>query len=164
MYEVKLENEVFRVEKSGGQTKVNGEIISMDRVKTAPNAFHLLIENRSMTVEIVSWEPAVKKLTMKVNEKVVELQVSNEQDLLLEKLGLKQAKGNIVSDIKAPMPGLILDIPIKEGDAVRKGDVLVVLEAMKMENSIKSSQEGIVRKILVTSGQSVEKNQVMVQF
>lgn len=164
MYEVKLENEVFRVEKSGGQTKVNGEIISMDSVKTGPNAFHLLVENRSMTVEIVSWEPAVKKLTMKVNEKVVELQVSNEQDLLLEKLGLKQAKGNIVSDIKAPMPGLILDILIKEGDAVRKGDVLVVLEAMKMENSIKSSQGGIVRKILVTSGQSVEKNQVMIQF
>ncbi len=79
-------------------------------------------------------------------------------------MGLKQTKGNILTEIKAPMPGLILDIPVKEGDSVEKGEVLIVLEAMKMENSIKSSQSGTIRKILVNTGQGVEKNQVMIQF
>lgn len=164
MYEVKLKNEVFLVEKSGEQTKVNREVISMDTVKIGQNAFHLLVDNQSLTMEIVSWDPSTKKLLVKLNDKLAELIVSNEQDLLLEKMGLKKAKGNLVMEIKAPMPGLILDIPIKEGDIVQKGDVLIVLEAMKMENSIKSSQAGAIRKILVTSGQGVEKNQVLIQF
>jgi len=164
MYEVKLKNEVFLVEKSGEKTKINGEVIEMDEVKIGENTFHLLVDNQSLTMEIVFWDLSTKKLLIKLNDQLAELIVSNEQDLLLEKMGLKQAKGNLLTEIKAPMPGLILDIPIKEGDTVQKGDVLIVLEAMKMENSIKSSQTGTIRKILVTIGQGVEKNQVMIQF
>ncbi|WP_158858357.1 acetyl-CoA carboxylase biotin carboxyl carrier protein subunit [Lunatibacter salilacus] len=164
MYEVKLKNEVYLVEKNGEQTKVNGEIISMDSVKIGENAFHLLVDKQSLTMEIVSWDPSTKKLQIKLNDRLAELIVSTEQDLLLEKMGLKQTKGNLLTEIKAPMPGLILDIPIKEGDTVEKGEVLIVLEAMKMENSIKSSQSGTIRKILVDTGQGVEKNQVMIQF
>jgi biotin carboxyl carrier protein len=164
MYEVKLKNEVFLVEKNGEQTLVNGEDITMDLVKIGENAFHLLVDNLSLTMEVVSWDPSTKMLLVKLNDQLAELKVSNEQDLLLEKMGLKQAKGNLLTEIKAPMPGLILDIPIKEGDNVQKGDVLIVLEAMKMENSIKSSQSGTIQKILVSTGQGVEKNQVMIQF
>lgn len=164
MYEVKLKNEVYLVEKSGEDTKVNGEIITIDNVKIGDNTFHLLVGNKSLTVEIVSWDPSTKRFQVKLNDHLAELIVSNEQDLLLEKMGLKQAKGNLLTEIKAPMPGLILDIPIKEGDTVQKGDMLIVLEAMKMENSIKASQEGTIRSILVNVGQGVEKNQVMIQF
>jgi biotin carboxyl carrier protein len=164
MYEVKLKNEVFRVEKNGEDIKVNGENILINSVKIGDKSFHLLVNKQSMTVEIISWEPSTRKLLIKLNEKIAELEVSNEQDLLLDKMGLKYAKGNFSSELKAPMPGLILDIPVNEGDAVQKGDILVVLEAMKMENSIRSSQAGVIRKILVTSGQGVEKNQVMIQF
>lgn len=164
MYEVKLKNEVFQVEKNGGETSVNGELILMDSVKISENTFHLIVDNQSITAEIISWDLDTKKLLIKLNGQIAELHVGDEQDQLLEKMGFKQAKGNAVTEIKAPMPGLILDIPIKEGDMVQKGDLLIVLEAMKMENSIKSSQTGIVRKILVKSGQGVEKNQVMIQF
>lgn len=164
MYEVKLKNEVFLVEKNGEQTNVNGEVIGINKVKVSENTFHFLVENQSFTLEVVSWDPGSKKLLIKLNDLLAEFVVSNEQDLLLEKMGLKQAKSNLLTEVKAPMPGLILDIPVKEGDAVQKGDVLIVLEAMKMENSIKSSQPGIIRKILVNTGQGVDKNQVMIQF
>lgn len=164
MYEVKLKNEVFLIEKNDELTKVNGEIISMDNIKIGENAYHMLVDNQSLTMEIVSWNPYTKKLLVKLNDQLAELTVSNEQDLLLEKMGFKQTKVNLSTEIKAPMPGLILDIPTNEGDTVEKGDVLIVLEAMKMENSIKSSQAGTIKKILVHIGQGVEKNQVMIQF
>jgi len=69
-----------------------------------------------------------------------------------------------MKEIKAPMPGLILDIKVAPGDVVKKGDVLVILEAMKMENSIKSPGDGMVKIVRVGLKQSVEKNQVLIQF
>jgi biotin carboxyl carrier protein len=62
------------------------------------------------------------------------------------------------------MPGLILDIKVTPGDVVKKGDVVIILEAMKMENSIKSPGDGVVKDIKVVLKQSVEKNQVLIQF
>jgi biotin carboxyl carrier protein len=72
--------------------------------------------------------------------------------------------GKKINEIKAPMPGLVLRIPINEGDSVSKGEGLLVLEAMKMENIIKSPGDVVVSKILVKPGQAVEKNQLLVSF
>ena len=69
-----------------------------------------------------------------------------------------------VNEIKAPMPGLVLDIRVAEGDEVKKGDSILVLEAMKMENIIKSPTDGIIKKINVKKGIAVEKNQVLIHF
>jgi len=69
-----------------------------------------------------------------------------------------------LKEIKAPMPGLILDLKVAPGDQVQKGDVLLILEAMKMENSIKSPGDGVVKEVKVSLKQSVEKNQVLIQF
>jgi biotin carboxyl carrier protein len=62
------------------------------------------------------------------------------------------------------MPGLVLDVRVKEGDEVKKGDPLLVLEAMKMENILKSPAHAKIKKINVNKGQAVEKNQVLVSF
>jgi biotin carboxyl carrier protein len=62
------------------------------------------------------------------------------------------------------MPGLILDLKVAPGDVVKKGDVVLILEAMKMENSIKSPGDGVVKEVKVSLKQSVEKNQVLIQF
>jgi len=69
-----------------------------------------------------------------------------------------------VNSIKAPMPGLIIDLKVKEGDVVKLNDPLIVLEAMKMENIIKSPGEGTVKVVKVRKGQSVEKSQVLIEF
>ena len=57
--------------------------------------------------------------------------------------------------IKSPLPGVILDIKVKEGDAVKRGQTLLVLEAMKMENDIKSDKDGVVKSIPVSKGESI---------
>ncbi|GAB4535467.1 MAG: acetyl-CoA carboxylase biotin carboxyl carrier protein subunit [Anaerolineales bacterium] len=63
--------------------------------------------------------------------------------------------------LKAPMPGLVVAVPVSEGQTVKTGDVLVILESMKMQNELKSPQDGVVRRVRIAAGQSVERNQVM---
>jgi biotin carboxyl carrier protein len=79
-------------------------------------------------------------------------------------MGMNAAGSGILKEIKAPMPGLILDLKVAPGDVVKKGDVVLILEAMKMENSIKSPGDGVVKEVKVSLKQSVEKNQVLIQF
>ena len=69
-----------------------------------------------------------------------------------------------LNHIKAPMPGLVLSILVEEGKEVKKGDALIILEAMKMENILKSPADGIVKKIAVKKGVPVEKNQLLIEF
>ena len=69
-----------------------------------------------------------------------------------------------LNEIKAPMPGLVVRITVEEGAEVKKGDSLLVLEAMKMENVIKAPGDAVVGKIKVNAGQAVEKNQLLISF
>jgi biotin carboxyl carrier protein len=83
---------------------------------------------------------------------------------LLHSLGLDSLASKKVNDIKAPMPGMVLNILVTEGQEVKKGDGLIVLEAMKMENILKSPTDGVIKKIAITKGVAVEKNQLLIQF
>jgi biotin carboxyl carrier protein len=79
-------------------------------------------------------------------------------------MGMSSATANKVNNIKAPMPGLIINLKVAEGDTVKAGDQLLILEAMKMENILKSPGDGVIKKIKVKKGDSVEKNQVLIEF
>ena len=68
------------------------------------------------------------------------------------------------ADLKAPMPGLVVEVSVSEGQEIKKGDKLVVLEAMKMENILKSPADGVVKKVNVKKGNTVEKNEVLILF
>lgn len=65
------------------------------------------------------------------------------------------------STVNAPMPGTVLDVKVKEGQEVKKGDVLLILEAMKMENEIMASNDGVVASINVSKGSSVNTGDVL---
>ena len=67
-------------------------------------------------------------------------------------MGLSLTAGNLINDIKAPMPGLILDVQVKEGDEVEEGDYLLVLEAMKMENTLTAPRGGKVKTVRSKKG------------
>ena len=66
--------------------------------------------------------------------------------------------------IKAPMPGMVLSTAVKPGDKVTKGTTLLIIEAMKMENMIKAPYDGVVREVLVTESQAVDKNDNLVEL
>ena len=63
--------------------------------------------------------------------------------------------------LKAPMPGLVVAIPVSEGEEVKKGQVLLILESMKMQNELKAPRNGIVHRIKVKKGESVEQKQTL---
>ena len=64
-------------------------------------------------------------------------------------------------EVKAPMPGAILSVSVKQGDAVKKGQVLFILEAMKMENEILAPKDGVVAALSVQAGQTVETGSLL---
>ncbi len=88
----------------------------------------------------------------------------DEMAILMAKMGFKSSKSAGHGSIKSPMPGKILAIKKQPGDTVSAGETVIVLEAMKMENELKSPVSGIVQSVLVTEGKSVEKNTLLLEI
>jgi len=88
----------------------------------------------------------------------------NEMEVLMEKFAKSRGTVKIKNELLSPMPGAIVKINVKEGDAVKKGQVLVVLEAMKMENELKAAGDCKIAKILVEEKESVDKNHLLIKF
>jgi biotin carboxyl carrier protein len=143
---------------------INGQPLNWDKVKITDSYFHILIQNKSYRVEVVKVDPVVKTVTLKINGHTYAVEIKDKFDLLLEKLGMNTAAGSKINNIKAPMPGLIIDLKVQAGSSVMAGDPLLILEAMKMENIIKSPGQGTVKNVKVKKGDSVEKGQVLLEF
>ena len=166
MLKVKVNNKnehavVFENETSG---TIDGKAFEWDVIEVKNGSFHVIKDFKSYNVEVIKADVAEKSFLIRVNGNKYILSVKDKFDLLLKDLGLDNMNTKKVNEIKAPMPGLVLDIRVSEGDTVKKGDAILVLEAMKMENNIKSPTDGIVKKINVKKGLAVEKNQVLIQF
>jgi biotin carboxyl carrier protein len=99
-----------------------------------------------------------------VNNNSYDVVINNALDQQIEALGFEIGSSKIVNDIKAPMPGLILEINVKEGQTVNEDDSLLILEAMKMENVITSPREGVIKSIKVNQGETVDKNSLLIEF
>lgn len=143
---------------------VDGEAFSPDIISTGEGCYNVLFRGRSYNVEVLRTDPGACTGELKVNGKLCRFSARDRFDELLEKMGMAGEAARPVNDLKAPMPGLVLEILTGPGQEVRKGENLLVLEAMKMENIIKSSGNGVVAAVTVAPGQSVEKGQVLIRF
>jgi biotin carboxyl carrier protein len=89
------------------------------------------------------------------------------QDLIqqtVNSLGFKSNHSNVNKTLNAPMPGMVMNILITEGQKIQKGDHLITLEAMKMENVLKAPHDGIIKTIHIKTSEKVEKNQLLLSF
>ncbi|MFC4210006.1 biotin/lipoyl-containing protein [Pedobacter lithocola] len=165
MYKVKVnEKFLFDLDTNGVNTLLNGEPIDIDISASNSNLSNVIYQNKSFNTEVVELNKAEKSCKIKVNGNIYTVSLEDKFDQLLKQLGLDNLASNKVSEIKAPMPGLVLNVMVAEGSEIKKGDNLLILEAMKMENILKSSTDGIVKKVMIKQGDKVEKNQILIQF
>jgi biotin carboxyl carrier protein len=165
MYQLKVnETYSFEVEKSGAGLLINGKKIAADIKQINASAWHIINNLRSYNVEIVSFNRSEKTAEIKVNNNIYSIAAKDQFDMLLDKLGLSGFNTASISEIKAPMPGMVLKVFVTEGTEVKKGDSLFVLEAMKMENIIKSPAAGTVKTVKIKPGDKVEKGQILMAF
>jgi biotin carboxyl carrier protein len=150
--------------RAADQIQLNGQPFAWDVVALGNDRFQVLYQGRSYNAELVELDYASKSIVLKINSQRIELKAKDRLDLLLESMGISDASATKVNELKAPMPGLIVDIRVQPGQAVQKGDALLVLEAMKMENILKAPADGTVSSIRVGLRDSVQKGQVLVQF
>lgn len=163
MYKVtNKKGEVFEIKFDKERFSVNGKSGEWDIQKIKSNLFNILFEGKSFEAELLKMDPENKTVHVKINNKPIELKVEDEYDQLLHKLGMDKALTKKVNELKAPMPGLVLRILAEEGQAIKQGDSLLVLEAMKMENVLKSMGDGVIKQLKVKAGDKVEKNQLLI--
>jgi acetyl/propionyl-CoA carboxylase alpha subunit len=158
----KKEYTVELKEKTSG--KLNGKDVNWDMITVKDGSFHILMENRSYTVEVLKADHKKKSFLLRVNGNKYDLVVKDKYDELLKNLGMDVLATGKINEVKAPMPGLVLDVLVAEGAQIKQGDSLLVLEAMKMENVLKAPVDAIIKKINVNKKMAVEKNQVLITF
>ena len=156
-YKVKV-NEDFEFEFS------QEEIAALDTQQTSEAHYHILKDNRSFSAEVFKPDFLHRKYDIKINSNIYSVRINNDLDRLIEEMGLSLGSSQQVNDIKAPMPGLILEVNVKEGDEVKEGDYLLVLEAMKMENTLTAPRDGVVKSVSVSKADTVEKNQLLIEM
>lgn len=139
-------------------------VSNFDAIQTSESHYHILHENKSYKTEITNADFNRKKYQVKVNNNTYNINIYNNLDLLINDLGFTNETTKHIDFIKAPMPGLILEINIEVGQEVSENSTLMILEAMKMENRITSPRDGIVKSISVNKGDAVEKNQLLIEF
>ncbi|MBL7697490.1 MAG: acetyl-CoA carboxylase biotin carboxyl carrier protein subunit [Chitinophagaceae bacterium] len=138
------------------------EIDKADIITLSERSFNVLRDNRSINAKII--EDNGKRLKVEVEGETFDIEIKDELDQTLEQMGFGKSTLKQVKEIKAPMPGLVLEISVADGQQVKEGDKLLILEAMKMENSIIIHTDATIKNVSVSAGQAVEKGQVLVEL
>ncbi len=165
MYKAIFSNENnYNVDNIDERWLINGEKVTFDCHRVNKSSYHLIFNDRSIYVTLVSFDRNEKSFTFLIDEKQFTLKVEDKYDQLLTKMGMEAGNLMAVSEFKAPMPGLVLDVLVSVGDQVVKDQPLVILEAMKMENALKSAGDGVIAEIQIKKNDKVDKNQVLIRF
>lgn len=136
----------------------------LDLLKLPNNKFHVIQNGKSFNVKINQSDFYKRKYVVTVNKSTYTVDISNQLDQVITKMGFSLGSSKKANEVKAPMPGMILSINVKEGQEVKEGETLLILEAMKMENAISAPKDGIVKSIQVKNNGTVEKGELMIQL
>jgi biotin carboxyl carrier protein len=124
----------------------------------------ILDNNKSKLVSVKGVDHELKRYQIQIDGRIYHVQISDAVDQQILTMNLKSKRSNQLKELRAPMPGLVRQVNVQAGDQVDAGDSLFILEAMKMENLLKSPVNGKVSDVFVKPGESVEKNQILLSF
>ena len=163
-WKVTVDGKEFNLVKDDGKFQVDGNPAEADAVRIRGNELHIIRDGKSYTAEVIEFFPKEKKLTLKVNGNEYVVDIKDKLDILLQQMGMTKRAAAALGNLAAPMPGKVLRVDVTEGQPLKKGEPVLILEAMKMENTIKSPGNGTVKRVLVKQGDAVEKGTVMVEM
>ncbi len=153
-YTINVANDGFHIDTQ--------EVQELNIVQVNENTFHLLVDHQSYQIERSHQKNSCKEMTVSVNGNDYKVNIQDTYDELVKNMGLLSATSQKVSDIKAPMPGLVIDVLVESGEEISEGTPLAVLSAMKMENIILAPNEGTIKSIEVEKDQAVDKGQLLI--
>ncbi|OYU84026.1 MAG: acetyl-CoA carboxylase biotin carboxyl carrier protein subunit [Flavobacterium sp. BFFFF2] len=142
----------------------DSELNELDAVVVQPGTFHVLLDHKPYQAKIIESDFLNRQYAVEVNGNRYDVAIGNELDILIQKIGIERGKSKKVNVVKAPMPGLLLEVFVQVGDVVEEHQPLLILEAMKMENSLLSPRQGTIKTIAVKQGTAVEKGQLLIEF
>ena len=159
--------------KKNFKVKVNDSLVyelnsidsnNLDYLELSESNYHVLLNKKSFSLKIDKANFLTKEYTVSVNSNSYNVKIENNLDMLIKEMGFTIGSSKITNEIKAPMPGIILSILIKEGQKVKEGDTLLILEAMKMENAIICPKNTVIKEIYIDVGETVDKNKLLIDF
>ncbi len=161
-FQVTIGDVIIPLEFRDGQIIVDGDPADCSAERLGGGWYHVLLDGRSHSMYVA--RTGEGGLEIRVDGVAIRAEVRGERDILLQRFGITDTRGATEKVIRAPMPGLVLDALVAAGATVKKGEGLLVLEAMKMENEIRSIADGIVKKVHVQKGEAVIKGDLLVEL
>jgi len=146
----------------GAQLTCNDKVVDWSGVQLPNGDFSIIMDGRSYIAQVLKLDKETKTVQLQIEQQVYEVAIEEPIDQLLASMGIKDALVKKINDIKAPMPGLVLKVLVAPGQAIKKGDPVLILEAMKMENVFKSATDAVVKEIRVKERTAVEKGEVLI--
>ena len=128
------------------------------------NKIHVLHNLHSYSAQILDSDFINRNYTIKINGNTYKISIETSLTQLIKEMGLSLGNTSVEDEIHAPMPGIILEVNVCEGDEVKQGDFLCVLEAMKMENALTAPRDGIVKSVYIVKGETVDKGKMLIEF
>ena len=154
----------FSVVRDEDKWLLNDKEAALD-ISVQPNGLiSVLLNGKSYTAIIEKTDRKNKEVTIRVNGQQYTTTIKEPIDMLLTNMGLDLKANKKAEPIKAPMPGMVLKILVEPGQKINKGDSLIILEAMKMENILKASAPGTVKSIKATEKTAVEKGAILIEI
>ena len=155
----------YQVQSNSQTVELQTESINdLDIIDLGNQEFHILKDGKAFHAKVLETDFQKKALLLEINGSKYQIQIEDEYDALVKKMGLSAVVNKKMASIKAPMPGLVLDIQVEVGQNIEKGTPLLILEAMKMENVLKAEGEGIVKSIEIKKGAAVDKGQLLIEM
>jgi biotin carboxyl carrier protein len=166
-YMVKVAGTEFDIELEYRSEKyyavINGRQVEISSFQIGESRSIILIGGQSLEVDVRANGYDAHK-TVFIRGQEISVDIEGYHLAQLRKTAGMAAGSAIEKTVRAPMPGLILDVKVAAGEKIAKNRPLVIIEAMKMENVIKAPADGVVKEVRVESGTSVEKDDILVEF
>ena len=139
-------------------------INDLDILKESASDYHLLHQQKSFHARVIESDFTDKTYSIRINSNTYEVKIQTLLDDLIKKIGYTNGSAKIINSISAPMPGIIIGVNIKKDQLVKEGDTLLILEARKMENAILCPKDAKIKEVLISIGETVDKNKLLVTF